>query len=256
MGSMAELAATRFSGAVAAVTSAFGDPTRRKVYLFARESPAGVTASEVAQHFCLHPNVARHHLDKLAAGGYLEVETSRSALAGAGRPSKRYKAAGPAPALDGTVREDALLVALLEGALALLPQVVAEEMAERVGFEYGRKFAGAMSPTEGQLSFRTALRAVADALTAHGFAARAEKRGTSLALIRDTCPFFDAAQQHPVICAADRGMVKGMLSALSGPLTASPEWSSAEWSSRAMGDATCATSLPASSSLEARLKLT
>jgi predicted ArsR family transcriptional regulator len=245
MGPMAEMAATRFSAAAAALTSAFGDPTRRRVYLFARESPAGVTASEVARRFCLHPNVARHHLDKLAAGGYLEVETSRSPLASAGRPSKRYKVAGPASLLEGTVQQDALLVALLEGALALLPQEVAEEMAERVGFEYGRKLAGSMSPSEGQLSFRSALRAVADALTAHGFAARAEKRGTSLALIRETCPFFDAAQQHPVICAADRGMVKGMLSALSGPLVASAEWSGAEWSSRAMGDATCATCLPA-----------
>jgi len=245
MGPMAELAVTRFSAAVAAVTSAFGDPTRRKVYLFAREAPDGVTASEVASHFCLHPNVARHHLDKLAAGGYLEVETARSSLGSAGRPSKRYKAAGPPPALDGTAREESLLVALLEGALALLPRPVAEEMAERVGFEYGRKLAQSMSPAEGQLSFRTALRAVADALTAHGFAARAERRGPSLALIKESCPFFDAAQQHPVICAADRGMVKGMLSALSGPLSVSAEWSAAEWSSRAMGDATCATSLPA-----------
>jgi len=51
---------------VAAITSAFGDNTRRQIYLFARERQ-GVTATEVADHFTLHPNVARHHLDKLAA---------------------------------------------------------------------------------------------------------------------------------------------------------------------------------------------
>jgi predicted ArsR family transcriptional regulator len=101
---MPELEATEFSAVVAAVTSAFGDPTRRQVYLFARESPAGVTASEVAQRFSLHPNVARHHLDKLAAGGYLEVRSARAPLAGAGRPSKRYKASGPAPVLQSTRR--------------------------------------------------------------------------------------------------------------------------------------------------------
>ena len=39
----------RFSAAVAAVTSAFGDPTRREIYLFAREGDQGVTASEVAE---------------------------------------------------------------------------------------------------------------------------------------------------------------------------------------------------------------
>jgi predicted ArsR family transcriptional regulator len=234
-----EFAAAEFSAVVTAVTAAFGDPTRRRVYLFARESPSGVTASDVAQRFSLHPNVARHHLDKLAAGGYLEVHSARSPLAGAGRPSKRYRACGPAPVLEGAGREDALLVALLEGALELLPPSAAEEMAERVGFAHGRKLAASMG--EGQLSCRAALRAVADALTAHGFAARAETRGRSVTLIKEACPFFDAAQQHPVICAVDRGMVRGMLSALSGSASVP-----AEWSSRAMGDETCTTSLPVS----------
>ena len=55
-----------FSAQVTAITSAFGDPTRRGIYLFTRESANGVTAAQVAEHFSLHPNVARHHLDKLA----------------------------------------------------------------------------------------------------------------------------------------------------------------------------------------------
>jgi len=38
----------RFSAAVAAVTSAFGDPTRREIYLFVRSHP-GSTASEIAE---------------------------------------------------------------------------------------------------------------------------------------------------------------------------------------------------------------
>ena len=96
------LSGAEFSSVVAAVTSAFGDPTRRQVYLYVREAAPGVTASEVAQHFSLHPNVARHHLDKLAAGGYVEVFSTRAPLAGAGRPSKRYRANGPAPVLEGS----------------------------------------------------------------------------------------------------------------------------------------------------------
>jgi predicted ArsR family transcriptional regulator len=96
-----------------------------------------------------------------------------------------------------------------------------------------------MAVAEGQRSFRSALHAVADALTAHGFAAHAEARGRSVALVKEACPFFDAALQHPVICAVDRGMVKGMLSTLYGQATGP-----AEWSSRAMGDESCSTSLP------------
>ena len=70
-----------------------------------------------------------------------------------------------------------------------------------------------------QRSFRTALHAVADALSSHGFAAHAERRGDQLRIVSDHCPFGDAAIEHPVICAVDRGMVKGMLSALYGDTT-------------------------------------
>jgi len=228
-----------FSGMVAAVTAAFGDPTRRQVYLMARDSPAGVTASEVAKQFCLHPNVARHHLDKLAAGGYLEVSRARSQSAGAGRPSKRYRPSGPPPALDSPQRGADLLVALLGGALAMLEPARAEEMAESVGVSYGAKLAASMAYRDSQRSLRSALRAVADALTAHGFSAHAQGKGASLALVNDSCPFFDTALRHPVVCAVERGMVKGMLSTLYGGPTGP-----AQWSSRAKGDAACMTRLP------------
>ena len=139
------LTAAEFSAAVMAVTSAFGDPTRREIYLFARETDVGVTASEVAERFELHPNVARHHLDKLAAGGYLEVAVPR--------------------------------------------------------------------------------------------AAHAEARPGSLAIIAEQCPFGDAAVQHPVICAVDRGIVKGMLAGLYGDTVPHTE------ASRPQGDEVCVTSL-------------
>ena len=65
-------------------------------------------------------------------------------------------------------------------------------------------------------SFQAALHAVADALTAHGFAAHAERNGEQLRIVSEHCPFGGAAIEHPVICAVDRGMVQGMLGALYG----------------------------------------
>jgi predicted ArsR family transcriptional regulator len=231
------LTAAEFSAAVMAVTSAFGDPTRREIYLFARETDAGVTASEVAERFELHPNVARHHLDKLAAGGYLDVAVVRAEHAAVGRPSKRYRATAKAMGLEFPARRDDLLVTLLGRALELVPRAKAEAMAEAVGIDYGRALAASMAPGDGHRSFQAALHAVADALTAHGFAAHAEARPGSLAIIAEQCPFGEAAVQHPVICAVDRGIVKGMLAGLYGDTVPHTE------ASRPQGDDVCVTAL-------------
>jgi predicted ArsR family transcriptional regulator len=223
-----------FTSAVSAITSAFGDPTRRRIYLLAHETADGVTASEVAEAFGLHANVARHHLDKLAAGGYLEVHTGKHTGA-AGRPSKRYVATAAEVSIDRPVRRDELLLSLLGRALELLPREAAEAMAEQVGVEYGRAMAASLSGGESQRSFRSALHAVADALTAHGFAAHTEGRGDVVSIVAEHCPFGGTSVVSPVICAVDRGMVKGMLSSLYGETCPETE------QSRALGDETCVT---------------
>ena len=208
-----------FTATVSAITSAFGDPTRRGIYLFAREHDDGVTATQVATQFDLHPNVARHHLDKLAAGGYLEVHVGRARGAGAGRPSKHYKVASKDHELDLAAHTDDLVLTLLGKALAALPQETAHTIAEQVGQEYGTAMATGLTGHDvavGHRSLRSAVQAVADALTAHGFAAKAEKSNNTLRIVTSHCPFGDVAMEHPVICAVERGMVKGMLDAIYG----------------------------------------
>jgi predicted ArsR family transcriptional regulator len=211
------LAPDEFAAAVSAVTNAFGDPTRRDIYLHARNAGpgGGVTTNEVAEHFGLHPNVARHHLEKLAAGGYLHVELVRQEAAG--RPSKRYRAVATDMHLNFPPRRDDLLGTLLARAIEKLPIDEAHALAEDVGYEYGRQIAARMEPSDSHRSAKAALASVADALTAHGFAAHAEARGGSLTLIAEHCPFGEAATKYPhVLCAVDTGMIKGMLEGLYG----------------------------------------
>jgi len=228
---------------VSAITNAFGDPTRRGIYLFARDESAGVTATQVAEKFGVHPNVARHHLDKLAAGGYLEVAIERALGAGAGRPSKHYRVPLDAKldvSADVPVRSDDLVLSLLGKALAMLPADKAQAMAEEVGQEYGRAMAQGLTGSDlahGQRSLRSAMQAVADALSAHGFAAHADQRNNQLRIVNNHCPFGDIAIEHPVICAVDRGMVKGMLAALCGETDVN------QLQSLPQGDTFCATSV-------------
>ncbi len=255
-----------FTATVSAITDAFGDPTRRSIYLFAKErtgvsrdagnardrggdpgdTPVGVTASMVAAEVGVHANVARHHLDKLAAGGYLEVVSGKVAGAGAGRPSKRYVVVDGAGTIDQfPARGDDLLLSLLGRALDRLAPDDAEAIAEEVGEQYGRAMAEGLTGdalATGRRSLRAAMQSVADALTAHGFAAHAEGRNGRLRIINDHCPFGDVATDHPVICAVDRGMVKGMLGALVGADTGGAVDVVSE-SSVARGDTVCATAV-------------
>jgi predicted ArsR family transcriptional regulator len=79
------------------------------------------------------------------------------------------------------------------------------------------------------------MQAVADALTAHGFAAHAAGPPEVNAVERGHCPFGNAAIENPVLCAADRGLVEGLLSVLCGDSVP------VQLTSRAMGDETCVT---------------
>ena len=229
------LSPTEFASTVSAITAAFGDITRRDIYLHVHQNPDGVTASEVAEEFELHANVARHHLDKLTAGGHLGVEVAKPD-GGVGRPSKHYRPMHTEVRLEVNVRHDDVLVSLLGRALAMLPAHAAEEMAEEVGVEYGKAMAAAIDPSETHRSYQGALHAVADALSAHGFAARAERaEDDKYQIVAQNCPCGDAVVEHPVICAVDRGMVQGMLSHLYGPVDASTA------SSKPQGDDICVT---------------
>lgn len=226
------------AASIVALTAALGDPTRREIYFFTREHP-GVTVGEVAEHYRLHPNVARHHLEKLTASGYLEVrlgaEGPRQGLGrpGAGRPAKHYQASPDAGLLPNSPHRDELLGALLSRALSLLDPCIAEEMAAAVGEEYGRSLAARIAPGGSARSITSALETVVRALTAQGFAAHARTETDGLAVVRDHCPFGALALENPVICAVDRGMVQGLMAALcADPVPV-------RLSSRARGAAAC-----------------
>src|SRR5262245_31730471 len=195
-------AGNTFTAAVSAITDAFGDPTRRRIYLFVRSQSDGVTATRVADEVGVHPNVARHHLDKLAAGGYVEVAArpQDGSRRKAGRPSKRYVAALTDAVDEVPVHTEDLVLALLGQALARMPRAEAEAMAEEVGATYGRSLASGLTGdarAAGQRSLRSAMQAVAAALTAHGFAARTSEPAVApgrrdvdgLRIISEHCPF-------------------------------------------------------------------
>jgi predicted ArsR family transcriptional regulator len=219
-----------FSANVTSLTHSFGDNTRRKIYFFVRENP-GATAAELSTHCHVHANVVRHHLERLAEGGYVTYDNVRKTTVG--RPAKGYRVIDDTLVLDGSMRRDALLVALLEMALERLGPDAAEQMSHDVGVDYGRTLGAAVMPTDSSRSVKTAMASIAGLLTAHGFAARAEEHELEQSVVSENCPFGSAAQHHPVLCAVDRGLISGMLEGLGAART------TVTLTSRARGDEVC-----------------
>ena len=217
------LSADEFNSVVSAVTNAFGDPTRREIYLFVRDAgDGGVTAGEVAERFDLHPNVARHHLEKLTGGGYLVVEIGRAPGDGQRprrgppvealpRRSARRHARAPAQArrpARGSARD-----ARSTRSGPSRPRRSPTRSASSTGASSRRGW------TRPRVTVRCAPRsAPSPTRSPRTGSPRTPKHAAgSLAIVSECCPFGETAQRYPhVVCALDRGMIRGMLAGLYG----------------------------------------
>ena len=219
----ADLTPDEFAAAVAAVTTAFGDPTRRDIYLFVRASrrrarPPPRSPSDSRSTPTSPATTSRS--SRAAA-------TSTSSSPATNRPAGRRSAT--ARSADDThlafpPRRDDLLATLLARALERLPgrrgphdrrggraRVRARDRGAD-GADRGAPF----GEGRGRVGRRRAHRA-------RFRRARRDARATLLTLVAEHCPFGEAAQQYPhVLCAVDTGMVKGMLEGLYGETAAAP----------------------------------
>jgi len=198
------------------LTSSLGDPTRRAIYIAVRESAEPLTTSTVAELFGIHPNVARHHLDRLADDGYLKVSHRRPSGKGgpgAGRPAKCYEATTKEVSVHFAPRRFEMLVDML---IRVLDEVAPEnvgQVAESVGRAYGKELAAEIGVPD-EPGYDGAVQAVASAMTGLGFSVDPDVEGQRL--LTSHCPFGAAATSHPeVICSLDRGIVAGLFGALS-----------------------------------------
>jgi predicted ArsR family transcriptional regulator len=196
------------------LTQALGDPTRRAIYIAVRESPEPFTTSQIAELFELHPNVARHHLDRLATDGYLKVSQRQlRGRPGAGRPAKSYEATNKEVTVHFAPRRFEMLVEMLFQVLEELEPENVSEVAEKVGRAYGKQLATEIGVPEDP-GYDAAVRAVASAMTGLGFSVDPDVSGERL--LTSHCPFGETATSHPeVICSLDQGIVGGLFGALS-----------------------------------------
>jgi predicted ArsR family transcriptional regulator len=204
-----------FDQQVGDLAATLGDATRRGIYISVREASEPVTASHISELFGIHTNVARHHLDRLVADGYLQVTHKRrndKRGPGAGRPAKHYEPTHKEVSLQFPARRYDLLSELLARVVHRLAPEDASAIAEDVGREYGAELAAEIGFAD-DAGFETAVQAVAKAMMGMGFDTEASSEDRLL--VTHFCPFGDTAANHPeIVCKLDQGIVKGLLEAV------------------------------------------
>ncbi len=185
------------------VEGVLAQPTRAQIFSFLveRRSPAGT--DQVAEHFGLHPNGVRRHLERLEEGGFVTRTQVRLAQ---GRPRDSWTVSPDAQPGGDRPRAYADLARWLARAIPAGPTRLRE--LERAGQEIGRELAPEpggdpverFRDTIAALGFQPAIDRDADG----GFTCRLEN-----------CPYRDSVKESAeVVCTLHRGITAGILAEL------------------------------------------
>lgn len=197
-----------FDEQIETIAGALGDATRRGIYVTIRESNEPVTAAQIATAFDIHPNVARHHLDRLAADDFIRVSERKAEHPTAGRPAKRYEVTDKSVTVQYSSRKYDRLAELLTKVIDRLDTGNATRVAEEVGHEYGRELGAEIGIPE-EDGYEIAALAVARAMMGQGLGASTvpgENR-----IVAQFCPLCDDSERSDVVRSLDHGIVQGLL---------------------------------------------
>jgi predicted ArsR family transcriptional regulator len=181
---------------------ALAQPTRAQIFTFLVEKRGPAGTEELAEHFGLHPNGIRRHLERLLEGGFV---TRSRVRAGQGRPRDSWAVSPEAHPGGQRPRAYSDLAGWLARAIPTSPTRLRE--VERVGLEIGRQLA---PPASGDPA-----RDLGDALAALGFEPTLSRSEGSFACRLGNCPYRDSVKENQaVVCGLHRGITAGILAEL------------------------------------------
>jgi predicted ArsR family transcriptional regulator len=204
-----------YSEHIARVSTALADPTRREImdHVLSADSPLSVR--DVAEHFGLHANAARMHLDKLVKGGLLMVIRRRGKRGG--RPANLYGASEEDRELNLPPRSYRLLAEVLAGGMTGMESNLTSRLGDEA-FRRGREQALRSSSPLAFLRHDADLEAIATAwsqeVERRGFKTRVKAAGRNrVEATFLTCPFGDFSNTYPgLVCDIHRRLEEGFLS--------------------------------------------
>ncbi|UAC47235.1 helix-turn-helix domain-containing protein [Bacillus aquiflavi] len=200
------------------ITNVLSDPTRFYIYQYITNHHKDVTVQEIAEHFNIHPNVARLHLSKLEDVNMLVSETRKTGKGG--RPSRLYRLSDDVIQLHFPFRDYQLL-----SKIALQTLMSLGEEGKKALYETGKKYGIEMikqelhrhSLLEEELSFEQKLNMLKSAATLSGFYPEFDtnEEQTKIYFHIYNCPFKEvAADYQETVCNMHYEFLKGMFDVL------------------------------------------
>lgn len=200
------------------ITNVLSDPTRYYIYQYITNRHQEVTVQEVADHFNIHPNVARLHLSKLEDVNMLASETKKTGKGG--RPSRLYRLSDDVIQLHFPFRDYMLLAKVAIETMVSLGEAGKKALyhtGKRFGAEIVEQEVAKKSLTSNDLEFDQKLTILKSAATLAGFYPEFEVNGDQSKIYFQifNCPFKEVAQDHTeTVCNMHQEFLKGMFEEL------------------------------------------
>jgi predicted ArsR family transcriptional regulator len=161
------------------------------------------TAAALAGDLRLSPAAIRRHLDALVADNLLsECDPRPRRRRGRGRPARAYALTDAGRAAFPHAYDD-----LATTALRYLRETGGEAAVAEFASHRARSLEAAVAPTmplgTGSTGRERRVEALAEALTAQGYAASTEQTGAGVQLCQHHCPVAHVAAEFPELCEAE-----------------------------------------------------
>jgi predicted ArsR family transcriptional regulator len=203
------------------LTSALADSTRFSIYQYVSNSREPVTVQDVAEHFSIHPNVARLHLTKLEDVNLLSSASDKSGKGG--RPSRLYSLSDQVVSLQFPPRDYRLLADIaIESILSLgeAGEAALTKMGYRMGTEMAKRALKEFPLDENKASFEEKLEHIHRLVVAQGLKPDIEALQDGRLRFRVfNCTFSETAKRYPSsVCRMHNALLTGLFETYFGQI--------------------------------------
>lgn len=196
------------------ITSTMSDETRYLIYEHMLKYKRAFTVQEIADVFEIHPNVARHHLTKLAEINVISADFLKTGKGG--RPGRVYKVRDDGVQLSFPKRDDSqLLDWLIEATTEAGDEML--ELAKKVAYNKGKKSITASIPHFKELTFEQRVKILEEQAALIGYVIQTSTDAESLELQFNVfnCPFHLQITAHAkLVCALHESYLEGQIELL------------------------------------------